>query len=51
MCEVQSRLQLSIKEFLSNTRLKLADWSSASTFNRFYNKSIIDIPVGTLILS
>lgn len=31
--------------------LKLADWSSARTFNRFYNKPIIYIPVGTLILS
>ena len=31
--------------------LKLADWSSTRTFNRFYNKPIIYIPVGTLILS
>ena len=31
--------------------LKLADWSSARTFNRFYNKPINYIPVGTLILS
>lgn len=31
--------------------LKLADWSSASTFNRFYNKPISDMPVGTLVLS
>lgn len=46
VCEVQSRLQLSIKKPFRKDVLKLVDWSSASTFNRFYNKLIIDMPAG-----
>ena len=49
--EVMSRALYRYKGASLKEVLKLADWSSVSTFNRFYNKPIIDMPVGTLILS